>query len=392
MAKVLVIQHCPFLLCSNADLLDQCDTQRPCGRCLKKQIPCDVFENLKLPCSPQSIYGVRSVTVGHASSDLGIHELELIHHYQNWVCPTLPGQPPAHETWQSAIPKEATSHSGLMHGLLAVAALHRSHLDSSGHARYRAAAMKHQNLSLPYLRFLINNASADNCNALFALSAFVAVFVLALPQSPIAPTKFDPFKEMITLTELVKGVSTVTEVTRTWLLQGPLRPLLLPELWEIRVVISENVTTNLDYLVQYNQTLIQSNYKRAIYDTAIRRLRKTFEMLTLKPTVQGVGLFWVAVMQREYVDLLKAGEPMALVILAHFGVALFSSKESWWTGNWGFQLVKAVHDMLDEHWRCWIQWPLMNVGLCTDGFKAHPYAPQSLECQNHVHHPKIGLD
>jgi hypothetical protein len=56
-------------------------------------------------------------------------------------------------------------------------------------------------------------------------------------------------------------------------------------------------------------------------------LRKTFEMLTLNPADHGVGLIWAAVLERQYIDLLKAEEPMALVLLAHFGVALHASRK-----------------------------------------------------------------
>ena len=171
-----------------------------------------------------------------------------MHHYQGMVCSTLSGQLPVQQTWQSVVPKEATSHSGLMHALLALAALHRSHSDNCRSDHYRSAAMRHQNLSLPSLRSLLNNASAENYNALFAHSTIIVVFVFALPQLPIAPADFDPFKEIITIIELVKGISAVTEMTRDWILRGPLRSLLLPGVWEVSLVIPEDIGDALDTL------------------------------------------------------------------------------------------------------------------------------------------------
>jgi hypothetical protein len=329
-----------------------------------------------------SLYGVRSIVVGHSSLDLSIHDLELMHHYQQWVSPTLSGKPPVQQIWQSAIPKEATSHSGLMHGLLALAALHRSRLDNRAVGRYRAPAMRHQNLSLPYLRSLIVNASAENCNALFALSTIVLVFMFALPQSSISPEEFDTFKEMMTIIELVRGVRAVTEMTGTWLLQGPLRPVLLPEVWEVRSIVPEDIGNALDCLVLKNNSLVQSIAKRATYDTAIRMLRKTFEMITLNPDDPGVGLHWAAVMERQYIDLLKAKEPMALVLLAHFGVAINASREDWWSGKCGCQLVKAVHDMLNEQWRSLIRWLLISVGLFTHALPAASCLHQHFSTSN----------
>lgn len=105
-------------------------------------------------------------------------------------------------------------------------------------------------------------------------------------------------------------------------------------------------------------------------------------MLILNTDDHGVGLFWAAIMERQYIDLLKAKEPMALVLLAHFGVALHVSREYWWSGNWGRQIVKAVYDMLDDHWRCWVQWPLISVGFSTRPLTGAPPSNEILTVSN----------
>jgi hypothetical protein len=307
------------------------------------------------------------------------------------VCCTLSGQPLAQQTWQTVILKEATAHSGLMYSLLALAALHRSHLDSNGHSRYTSAAMRYQNLSLPYLRTLINNASPNNYNALFALSHSVVVFVFALPQSPIAPTDFDPFKEIMRLIELTKGAFAVAEITREWILQGPLRPLLFPGAWEVRLTIADEVGDALGHLIFCNDTLVRSESERVTYGTAIKTLRQTFEMLALNPNDHILSLLWVALMERRYIDLLRAEEPMALVLLAHFGVALYISKRNWWSGNWGRQIVKAVYNMLDGYWRPRIQWPMASVGLWNHTSMADTCVPLSSTFQPLFGHPQKPL-
>jgi Fungal specific transcription factor domain len=327
--------------------------------------------------------------VAQSSTDLGIHELELIHHYQAMICSTLPGQPPVQQTWQSAVPKEAMSHSGLMHALLAIAALHRSHFDRCRSDHYRNVAMRHQSLSLPYLRSLLDNASAENCNALFAHSTIIVVFVSALPQLPVALADFDPFQEIITIIELVKGISAVAGMTRDWILRGPLRSLLLLGAWEASLVIPKDIEDALNCLLLRNDTLIQSNSKQATYNTAIGMLRKTFGMLAMNPADRGMGLLWAGIIDRHYIDLLKAEEPMALVLLAHFGVALHASRKDWWSGNWGYQLVKAVSDKLEDHWRLWIQWPIIRVGIRSVSPLAAPCVLQSYISQGP---PKLPID
>jgi hypothetical protein len=327
--------------------------------------------------------------VAQSSTDLGIHELELMHHYQAMICSTLSGQLPVQQTWQSAVPKEAMSHSGLMHALLAIAALHRSHFDSRRSDHYRSVAMRHQSLSLPYLRSLLNGASAENCNALFAHSTIIVVFAFALPQLPIALADFHPFQEIITIIELVKGISAVAGMTRDWILRGPLRSLLRPGAWEVSLVIPEDIGDALNCLFLRNDTLIQSSSKRATYNTTIGMLRKTFGMLALNPADHGVSLLWAAIIDRHYVDLLKAEEPMALVLLAHFGVVLHASRKDWWSGNWGCQLVKAVYEKLEDHWRPWIQWPIIRVGIRSVSPLAAPCVLPSYISQDP---PKLPID
>jgi hypothetical protein len=266
------------------------------------------------------------------------------------------------------VPGEATAHSCLMHGLLAVSALHLNQFDLKDRNRYRTVAVRYQNLAIPPLRALLSNANEQNCEAIFVVATLVMVFAFAFPRLPGGSQNFDPVKEILTVFELMSGVTAVTDMTWHWIAKGKLGPLLRLASLDERVLRSpeplpEDVEAAIKQLELHNGTLIQSESKAKIYGSAIGKLRMTCKAVTLNPNDPGFGLLWLGMVKRPYIDLLRNSDQMALVILAHYGVVLHSARDVWYSRDWGYQLVKAVYGKLHSKWRPWIQWPTSEVGL-----------------------------
>ena len=64
-------------------------------------------------------------------------------------------------------------------------------------------------------------------------------------------------------------------MAREWILQGPLRPLLFPGAWEVRLVVADEIGNALNRLILCNDTLVQSESERVTYGTAINTDRKS---------------------------------------------------------------------------------------------------------------------
>jgi hypothetical protein len=60
---------------------------------------------------------------------------------------------------------------------------------------------------------------------------------------------------------------------------------------------------------------------------------------------------------------LKDNQPLALVILAHYGVVLNGLRDSWFVQGLGTRVIEVVHLSLSEKWRPLVHWPLEQVGL-----------------------------
>lgn len=353
----------------------QCNGQRPiCSRCLKNRISCDFLDTSRPTCttgsqSPLALHHVRSVTPLQSLPDLDVHALEFMHHFPTAVYTTFSGRPSVQRTWTVVVPGEATAHSALMYSLLAVSALHLSQFELKDQHRHRAAAVRYQNLALPSLRALLSNVNEQNCDAIFLVASLIMIFAFAFPRVSGGSQAFDSVKEIVTVFELMRGIGAVTDIARHWMTRGKLRPMFLrlgsldKRVLQSLGPLPEDIEVALKQLELCNGKLIQSESQGKTYRSAIDALRMTFKAVAYNPNDPGFGLVWLGMVERSYIDLLRNSDQMALVVLAHYGIILHSLRCQWYSRDWGYQLVKAVHGKLQVAWRLWIQWPLNEVGF-----------------------------
>lgn len=113
------------------------------------------------------------------------------------------------EVWQTVAPTDALSNPFLMHGILALSALH---LASESHDRpeksreHRAAALRHHDQAIALFRPHLNKITAHNCHTIFGFSALLVVLSFALPGFPIEETTKSPVEELLMIITLLKGV------------------------------------------------------------------------------------------------------------------------------------------------------------------------------------------
>ncbi len=263
---------------------------------------------------------------------------------------------------RTVIPSEATSHSCLMHGLLALSALHLSQFDLKDQRHYRAAAVRHQSFAIPSLRALLNNTTEHNCDAVFAAATFVVIYALAFSQRN-AGSNLDSLKEIFAVFELMKGVTVITDFARQWIVKGRLGPLLRLGSLNVPESLPEDVEVGLKKLELRNETVAQTDVAKEACTSAISALRWTWRAVSFSRTDHGFGMLWLGMVDRSYINLLKTGHKMALTVLAYYGVILHGLDTQWWSKEWGIQLVEAVRGRLDKTRLPSIQWPTQKVGL-----------------------------
>ena len=84
------------------------------------------------------------------------------------------------------------------------------------------------------------------------------------------------------------------------------------------------------------------------------------------PFDHGLALIWPNVVEESYFTLLKEQQPMALIILARYGVVLHAISDQWWSKGWGRQVIEAISKMLDAEWQPSIHWAMKELGMRHD--------------------------
>jgi hypothetical protein len=288
-----------------------------------------------------------------------------MHHYSTVVCLTLSENPAILHVWQSLVPRQALRHLHLMHCLLGLSALHLIYTSPEDSEMYRQAAIRHQDIAVATFRPLLGNITAENCDALWATSALTVMFGAAqyqvLPEAP-GVAKLSPLDGILEVCELVRGVHVMTQVAGKWINDGPLKPIL-GDPWQGRGA-PELASDVVDALQAVEACIIASSSKStsSIYLSSLQVLQQTFAVMVLtdQPTLV---LVWLVLFDREFVVMLRERDPIALVMLAHYGVVLHGNRHYWWAGNWGFSIVENVHQVLNSEWRPLIAWPAQKVGF-----------------------------
>jgi hypothetical protein len=289
-----------------------------------------------------------------------------MHHYATRTYRTLSNNNEHKEIWKTVIPKEALAHPFLMHGLLALAALHLvecSGEEGEGRRMYAELATRHQNLALASFRPELNNITSANCNAVFAFSSLIAVFAFAFSQSAGRTRTAEPISEVLQDFFLFRGVEGVLKASWDSIERGNLGPLLRRASDSGSTVPISNDTSNaLDYLHECNAasvTQIPADEKDA-YNDAVRELRTSFE---ISPENWESVFRWPIVVPDAYLVHLRSRKPMALVILAHYCVILRRLDTCWWSTGWSGHLFEAIYLTLEVNWKPLLRWPMEMVGL-----------------------------
>ncbi|KAI0382708.1 hypothetical protein F5Y04DRAFT_42180 [Hypomontagnella monticulosa] len=70
---------------------------------------------------------------------------------------------------------------------------------------------------------------------------------------------------------------------------------------------------------------------------------------------------WLYRMREPFVTCLRAVEPLALVLLAHYAVLLGTMSECWFLEGWPQHLISAIDDLLGSEHKPWLRWPREQV-------------------------------
>ncbi|KKA24020.1 C6 transcription factor [Rasamsonia emersonii CBS 393.64] len=303
---------------------------------------------------------------GRLASDLHLHDLELMHHYSTVSYKTISEREAFSAPFQTVVPKIALTHPFLMHGLLALSALHLIHLNKGSERckDYVELATSHQTLALALFRKELNNINPSNCQALFAFSSIATVLAFGFAQST-GVQSLPPIDEMLQIFNLCRGIHGILETAREWIKNSWVSDLLAFGRSAEPGSIPPDVRDKIAAVSKLNADLGRTGFsvdEQAVCEDAISELTVSFEKIY--SGIDAVTVFrWPIFLKPLYISLLRDRRPMAIVILAHYCILLHMLDNRWWLKGWTRQLLHSIYSLLDSSWREAIQWPIEAIGL-----------------------------
>ncbi|GFF40396.1 hypothetical protein IFM51744_04455 [Aspergillus udagawae] len=107
------------------------------------------------------------------------------------------------------------------------------------------------------------------------------------------------------------------------------------------------------------------SHDTVVYNDTITNLDNSLEMLTKGGEPTAIALRWMFRVPSRYLDLVREGQPLALIIFAHYCAVLHHLRHRWWMGDLGARLLKEICRQLGPERMGSILWATDIVGIQT---------------------------
>jgi hypothetical protein len=260
----------------------------------------------------------------------------------------------------------------LMHGLLAVSAMHLSYLRQHERTKYEMQSSYHQALATSQLRSVLTNITSENCSAAFALCALLTLISMIYiarrtdAERDRSGTSFvDDIVHHFMLTRGIGGVLADHWVT---ILSGPLKILSTDKLEDPDAyTLPPHIEQQFSALRERIIPSLSSSDPVALQTCldALDGLELVYKnCFFLHPHLPrskleiGVALRWMSLVPAEFMTLLKQRNPMALILLAHFIVLFTHFGDEWFLQGWCEHAMTSIENIVSEQDLAGLQWPL----------------------------------
>jgi hypothetical protein len=256
--------------------------------------------------------------------------------------------------------------------VLALSALHVSHMKPLQADTYHAEATSLQIEALTSVESYLGNINSSNCEAMLLFSSFLGIHALgeAVKMSKNDISGF--LDRFVTYLNLHRGVKSVTSPAWATLLQSKISPVLREASGQLSIAAAQTPERAM-LVTDHLHRLLDSADMSAENDTACRN---AVSQLTLMyqadfledqpPEVQrsSSGLIWAwpILLSKTYTDLLQRRQPEALIIMCYYAVLLHQHPDIWFVGSAGHMLIESVTKALGSYWRHWLDWPNEVIG------------------------------
>ncbi|OJJ62294.1 hypothetical protein ASPSYDRAFT_144025 [Aspergillus sydowii CBS 593.65] len=293
------------------------------------------------------------------AKELNIEDLELMVQWCTKTYRSVSRNGTVESIWQAVVPREAMRHPFLMHGILALSALHLAVAsDDDLRDQYIEVSKAHQRQAVVGLGKISGKLKPHHYNAAFTLSNIMMIFSFALPEITGQTVSQSPVDEIHRVFQSTRKSRDVLTNVTDCVGNGELKMLLEYDTAQPKMPDTSRLA--IMSLAQLNTNLARKDphHEKDIYDTTIKHLGHSLDKVSRGGETMIVAFQWIFQVPARYMELFRKREPFALVILAHYAVIMHFLRRHWWMGEWSLRLIQEIGQHLDPNWRNSITWVL----------------------------------
>ncbi|KAI0385987.1 C6 finger domain-containing protein [Hypomontagnella monticulosa] len=356
----------------------KCNEAKPvCHNCSRHGLPCiydrDVF--VKAPEKKSCQAQISPVVPEESDPPEGrirrMLEARLMHQYLVETGTSIAADERTVELFSRTVPKVAFGSDGLLYTMYTVSALHLASLGRNEELEggvgnvantYFSMAIREHNKEISQL----SKETADAvCLTSCLIRSVAHVQLRGRNRQPYTP----PWQWLVlaqtsrsTFQEAWERVGPDPESVAFQLIMGTSH---IHEMGELPI---RRHFHRLQHLMdQSNEFQVTERWDPEIQDAYERTLSYLCTALNLADEEGSSGnVFRMLIMfpmfaDRNFINLVQAGSPRALVVLAHYFALLVRFEDVWWIGSVGTDEVRAIAGALPDEWQGLLDWPLKAV-------------------------------
>ncbi|KAE8140770.1 hypothetical protein BDV38DRAFT_268907 [Aspergillus pseudotamarii] len=295
--------------------------------------------------------------------ELNMEELELMVQWCTATYRSISRDDTVDWIWRVVVPREAMHYPFLMHGILALSALHLA-FNNSGTTKesYLMIARSYRSQARVGLEKVKGKLNDSNSNAVFALYHISIVSAFALPLTIEPHQDQTPLDELCEVFRLTKALGDSIPAIIDRVKIGEMKELVessdppprMPDTSRLAIMA----------LNRMNAALARQDpeHESDVYSPTIKYLGESLDKLARGGEIMIVAFQWIFQIPPRFIDLLRERQPFALIVVGHFAVILHSLREHWWMGEWGARLIRQVGQQLDTESKQSMDWVLDATG------------------------------
>ncbi|OJJ45937.1 hypothetical protein ASPZODRAFT_119263 [Penicilliopsis zonata CBS 506.65] len=268
--------------------------------------------------------------------------------------------------WEVLVLQEALRAPFLMHGVLALSALHlASQPGEKRRDKWLAMAISHKSTALALFTDQLAGLTAEttaegppevqvNPEAMMSFAGIVVAFSFA--SAITAPADEGPsLSGLVDIFTLARGIGAIFVSKADQLRTGSFGPLY--NIHTSSSAVPDHVRVAFDRLGQLNVCCNQQEPDLvSLYEKVITTLRDLASFAYLHPSSLTLVGGWAIRVPEGYFDELILHRPLALVVLAHYCVYLDLARDNWCIGPWGGIVITEISTLLTPEWLVYVQW------------------------------------